>query len=756
MGKDNSKCCKTKPIKLKSSTSSSEISTAKKRKRSASRLRVVEPDGDLSIIASPVIETPEATNVNVARNSVSKMQRKNCIPKRTTKLTDEVICTPDISELNCQDESEDKTSCEKPELNGFNDIQYSVTNKLSVSHPSSPPAILPIQSSFPSKVEPYFAEGVEEKLKSNQINICTSKSVHHIINGFKVDLGKASKQNTYCLPNGKIIKVIKQNTVYNIKYVIDERPQQELARIAHLSQQINQNQQQDFKNQLNSQPSQKKTRYAIPPPKSLPNPNILNANTAVVKPPNSIQLKPQLTKLPALVPKTNHHPMFQKIPDTKNASSLQLQESSPKPFSQIQTRMQRYFPRMPTINMINPSAQTQEQAMVIIKANDTVQAALAQPKNIIEMRTAIREPAVVLENENVTIQTALEQSRNKIRLGLDICDQIKAKFNCLAKSHSYRNSESRAGILDLNLHLSYLFAHAIGRFESLQDLCNEDLKLFGEEKSESIDDEVQLVESETEIIEIISDDEEEIESISNNIKTIKAEPKVVDDHANPQSIIFHNFLSAETNEPTTMGNLTYKTATNLLASAGSENQELVIGDVPCEIASAAVTDTQSGLENILLIDDDDDECEVINIEVEDDVVDNTTAENTNNNKTLCNCEVFDEGIVVSTEDENLRNKVDNLVPVNNSSENHTETLNEIEKESISTFGNWKRGLKDGVIINQDEDEYRKVNTELCDAISPISDWNERETNTDDEDFLELVGAVLGANDKDDLMWENDI
>jgi hypothetical protein len=105
-------------------------------------------------------------------------------------------------------------------------------------------------------------------------------------------------------------------------------------------------------------------------------------------------------------------------------------------------------------------------------------------------------------------KTAFE---DKIINGLEICQHTINKMIILTNSTSFKTSRTFSDLKDLYIHLQYLFTYTSGKFKTLQDNLvqgMEDLaKLDTSSKEKNEDDELEIVEQKTDIIEVLSDDE---------------------------------------------------------------------------------------------------------------------------------------------------------------------------------------------------------------------------------------------------------
>lgn len=223
----------------------------------------------------------------------------------------------------------------------------------------------------------------------------TTAPVYHRINGFKVDLNIAAQQETYRLPNGKLIQVKKQT--------------------------------------------------------------------------------------PALVPTSGPRPGLPNVP--------------PRPVLH-----NRNLPATPTLlnvrynNVVNPAN------AVLNNSSQNFVPPTIKPSN----------------HGNTPLGQARTMFEGKVFASMDVCKHIMGKIQALTNSTAYKTVKSYNDLKELHIHLSYLFTYAIGRFKTLQDTGTEDMKKLGlvidatnaALNDNSDDDDLQIIEPHTTLIELDSDGED--------------------------------------------------------------------------------------------------------------------------------------------------------------------------------------------------------------------------------------------------------
>uniref|UniRef100_U5EU04 Putative retinitis pigmentosa gtpase regulator b n=1 Tax=Corethrella appendiculata TaxID=1370023 RepID=U5EU04_9DIPT len=277
--------------------------------------------------------------------------------------------------------------------------------------------------------------------------------VYHTINGYRIDLHTAAQQGTYRLPNGKLIQVRKQMP---------------------------------------------NTPAAQPAPPLAPQRN------------TTLQIRqPGTTNIYGL----QNGQLVQRV--TNGSSNVQISlnlQQQQMAQQQIQIQQQQQQQRQQQMQQQQQQQQQQHQAQ--------------QPGQM--------PPLVLLQNlvnakhPDTPLGAAQKEFEMKLLSGAEICHHIVGKINTLTNSNSFKTIRNVHDLKELYIHVSYLLTYAMGRFKTLQEKCVDDVKKMGftkdsdfvmmgmakatdakeDDKSDEEDDDCEIVEQKTTLIEIDSDDED--------------------------------------------------------------------------------------------------------------------------------------------------------------------------------------------------------------------------------------------------------
>lgn len=386
MNKDLSSCCKKEKIKPGATPEpikSNALQPARNRKRTASSSSSITPPPfkknggiDGSAVLPQLLITDQAA---------------------TAKSQAEVVCTPDILSMFEQDAPQPRD--QPPALvrhyaPSYQHQQQKQQQQLLLQQQQRQTVIAP-----PVPIQPKRPAG---PLSARSLSIqapATTAPVYHRINGFKVDLNIAAQQETYRLPNGKLIQVKKQT--------------------------------------------------------------------------------------PALVPTSNPRP------------------GPPQP------------PVRPVLHNRNlPAAPT----LLSVRYNNV------NPVNVNAVINNVSQnfvPPKPSNHGNSPLGQARTMFEGKVFASMDVCKHIMGKIQALTNSTAYKTVKSYNDLKELHIHLSYLFTYAIGRFKTLQDTGTEDMKKLGlvidatnaALNDNSDDDDLQIIEPHTTLIELDSDGEDTLRVI---------------------------------------------------------------------------------------------------------------------------------------------------------------------------------------------------------------------------------------------------
>lgn len=202
LGKDRSKCCRLAKAKCGNMSDSMESldSVASKRSHSSSSFSAKKP---LKHSATP---SPQQMNMNAAKRA---------------KSNDEVVCTPDLLSMlepDCQITVSPKPnrlmstpSASTPKIMSIQQPQSAYGPMTSTPKSSAPPPLVLRNTAI--KLRPVVPPPV---VRRTIIGPRTPNPggngtpVYHTINGYRIDLNSAAQQETFRLPNGKLIQVKRQ------------------------------------------------------------------------------------------------------------------------------------------------------------------------------------------------------------------------------------------------------------------------------------------------------------------------------------------------------------------------------------------------------------------------------------------------------------------------------------------------------------------------------------------------------------------
>uniref|UniRef100_A0A336LXI6 CSON009544 protein n=1 Tax=Culicoides sonorensis TaxID=179676 RepID=A0A336LXI6_CULSO len=264
-------------------------------------------------------------------------------------------------------------------------------------------------------------QGVRPGAYQRQPQAASGAPVYHTINGYRIDLNTAAQQETFRLPNGKLIQVKKQAPTSNVQPVGRTQIQVEQRAAVPIN---------------NSQPYAVRYQQPVMP--------VIQQQQRVL---NGGQTQIQLQQ--------------------NNYAQPQFQQLQP--------------------NQVRPNG-------------PQIGLPLKPPPTLLQKPCHPPTPLGIARN-------AFEF---KVYNSLEVCHQIIGKINTLSNYPSYKTVKHVSELKDLYTHLSYLLTYAIGRFKSVQDKCAEESKLLGleEEKNKPKDDELEVIEKQTLVIDLEDSDDE--------------------------------------------------------------------------------------------------------------------------------------------------------------------------------------------------------------------------------------------------------
>ncbi|XP_053966179.1 uncharacterized protein LOC128868294 isoform X1 [Anastrepha ludens] len=430
---------------------------------------------------SDSLESLDSTTSRRSQSSaIVKKQSKSPHPqtpaaKRLKTSNDEVVCTPDLLSMlepDCQITVQQKT---RPTASPMTSTPKIISLQTNTSTPNSggitlkphnnntpPPLVLrntgiPMRHPSPAPIVRRTYIGAR-----NTPSAGTHTPVYHTINGYRIDLNSAAQQETFRLPNGKLIQVKRQGT----------------------------NQTQG----VASSPTSSNPWFRQASPITA----IQNAASS-----RPIQITP-----------ANSHA-------TQQYYTVQQQQHNPMHHPQ----MIRYSNTTVTpISSQNGAVRgTQIQVINGMPMAPTAAPAAAPGPNV---TTAIRAPLMVRHVfPDTAFGQARTQLQDQVFNAMEICQHLTGKVQTLTNSNAYKQARNYLEVKELYIHLSYLLTYAIGRFKGLQDKCLADMRQLGfvndadslengqlaadKQASDDEDNEIEIVEPKTDTITLDSDNEDD-------------------------------------------------------------------------------------------------------------------------------------------------------------------------------------------------------------------------------------------------------
>ncbi|GAB0097845.1 hypothetical protein DMENIID0001_135220 [Sergentomyia squamirostris] len=426
MSRDMSKCCAAKvqiaAKDTRKSTSSKSTPTGKQSTAAKSSPATFKttPTGPKRKRKADEDFTPPGLppKRGLGTADIPPLERQPPPPLQNQRSQAEVVCTPDIMSM-------------------FEPSTNTVT-------PSPPPPLTSLRQ-YGGPTNPItngsttITRTAPQK-KTQTITIANQSPatpIYHTINGYRIDLNSAARQETIRLPNGKLIQVKKQST------------------------------------------PQTSAQQAPPPVPSIMSPPVRN-------------FRPQLPSIRPQMPTV-------RLPMVPRAAVTPVR----------QRRQVRTGPGM----MTPQAAQQQNQARPFVLNGMMQPQALNMPPLIISQQMA-----------NTPYGKAKMELDGRIRNGQEICMHIIGKMNTLVASNAYKSMKSPKDVKEIHIHLSYLLTYAINRFKTLQEKSMENMKALGfggdvesimsgkiqtqTNPEDNDDDDIEIVEPQTTLIDLASDEEE--------------------------------------------------------------------------------------------------------------------------------------------------------------------------------------------------------------------------------------------------------
>ncbi|XP_017146286.1 uncharacterized protein LOC108158489 isoform X1 [Drosophila miranda] len=410
MMKDNSTCCRLAKAKANSLSDSAE---------------------SLESIASKRSQT---SSVSSAKKSPAPKQQ-GPPTKRPKTSNDEVVCTPDLLSMlepDCQISMRPKASTRLPATPAIIPtttprivtVQQNYTgpspsnNGTSSTRTSLPPPLV-LSGSGVRYRQNSPASVVRRTVVPNSVR--STGPVFHTINGFRVDLNSAAQQDSYRLPNGRLIQVKRQMPP-------------------------------------GSQPA-----TALTPPTPMP----VGPMGQVLIRPRSLATAPTTIRQ---VPSTNPSPVG-------TPSAMASNMGSNMGIYNPQINQQQRAPQVVRLGNVSQTSASSSASGGSLPAQSNANGGAGTMISTVQPN---KGPALMRHVfPNSAIGQARAQLQEQIFNAMDICTHLTGKVVSLTHSNAYNQARSYMDLKELYIHMSYLMTYAIGRFKHLQEKCLVDMREMG-------------------------------------------------------------------------------------------------------------------------------------------------------------------------------------------------------------------------------------------------------------------------------------
>ncbi|XP_067630790.1 uncharacterized protein ADD1 isoform X2 [Eurosta solidaginis] len=350
--------------------------------------------------------------------------------KRAKTSNDEVVCTPDLMSMlepDCQLTVQSKSrpsapTTSTPKIISLQTHHATYSGGVQIkAHTNTPPPLvlrntgLPMRHPSPTPVVRRTVIGARNN--TTPVTGSSHTPVYHTINGYRIDLNSAAQQETFRLPNGKLIQVKRQGTNSNLA-------------------------------SGNQSPNNPWMRQ--------PSPITTIQHAAAGRP---IQIAP------ASAHATQHYYTVQQQQQQNTMHQPQMLRYSNTTVTPVGG--QNGAVRNAQIQLVNgiPVAPTAQPT------------AVAQAPNV---ATTVRAPLMVRHVfPDTAIGQARTQLQDQVFNAMEICQHLTGKVQTLTNSNAYKQARNYLEVKELYIHLSYLLTYAIGRFKGLQDKCLGDMRQLG-------------------------------------------------------------------------------------------------------------------------------------------------------------------------------------------------------------------------------------------------------------------------------------
>ncbi|XP_013112805.1 uncharacterized protein LOC106090979 isoform X2 [Stomoxys calcitrans] len=355
---------------------------------------------------------------------------------KRAKTNDEVVCTPDLLSMlepDCQITVAQKNNQQRPMQSPSTSTPRVVTiqpqggfsgsggvNVTSTPKSSVPPPLILRNTGI--KLRPAAQPPIVRRTVIGPrapVPGGNGTPVYHTINGFRIDLNTAAQQETFRLPNGKLIQVKRQG----------------------------------------------------PPPGQGASPN------------QQVHLNQSPGSWPQLSAQhqTQQQQQQRVVPQTIASRPVQItQHPYPGPNIPGQPPVVRYHNNMigtTTINAIGHNGGPLQAINGQIAAPTPVNIQQNVPPLV--PGAPIRPVMVRHIFPETPIGQARTQLQEQVFNAMEICTHLTNKVQTLTNSNAYKQAKNYLEVKELYIHLSYLLTYAIGRFKGLQDKCLADMRHLG-------------------------------------------------------------------------------------------------------------------------------------------------------------------------------------------------------------------------------------------------------------------------------------
>ncbi|XP_041449144.1 uncharacterized protein LOC111074980 isoform X2 [Drosophila obscura] len=473
MMKDNSTCCRLAKAKANSLSDSAESLESITSKRSHNSSVSSAKKGPALKLQGPPTKRPKASN-------------------------DEVVCTPDLLSMlepDCQISMPPKPAARLPVPPvSITTTPRIVTVQQNYTGPSPSPSSNGTSPPRISLPPPLVLSGSGVRYRQNSPasvvrrtvvpnSVRNTGPVFHTINGFRVDLNSAAQQDSYRLPNGRLIQVKRQ----------------------------------------------------MPPGGQPPTP-LTPPTPMSVGPMGQVMIRPRSLAAAS--------PTIRQVHSSTNSSpggtppAIVSNMGSNMGIYNPQINQQQRAPQVVRQASACASASANANANASGGPTPTVGNTNGADGTMIYAVQSNKSSALMRHVfPNSAIGQARAQLQEQIFSAMDICTHLTGKVVSLTHSNAYNQARSYMDLKELYIHMSYLMTYAIGRFKHLQEKCLVDMRDMGfkndanslengqlaaeKQASDDEDNEIEIVEPKTDTITIDSDNEDEVCSPANSKKIMK-------------------------------------------------------------------------------------------------------------------------------------------------------------------------------------------------------------------------------------------